>query len=129
MIDTNHYYESLNKLFANKTKLKRLDAGPTNTRFSTLNFYLRKVYNRNEISEEFYQEIRAKNAKIARARELPKVHKLFERAPSFWPIINTIDFILYNVEKYITKLLKPLTQNEYSLKNTFDADQHVKKIP
>ena len=29
------YYESLNKLFSDRAKLKRLDADPTNTRLST----------------------------------------------------------------------------------------------
>ena len=67
MIDTTDYYESLNNLFSDTTKFKRLDANPTNTRLSTLQFYLRKLYNRNEISEKVYQEIRPKNAKIARA--------------------------------------------------------------
>ena len=46
-------------------------------------FTISTLYNRNEISEEVYQEIRPKNAKIARAHGLPKVHKSFDRVPSF----------------------------------------------
>ena len=92
-------------------------------------FTISSLYNRNEISEEVYQEIRPKNAKIARAHGLPKVHKSFDRVPSFRPIIDTIGFTHYNVGKYITKLLNPLTQNEYSLKDTFDAAEPIKKIP
>ena len=82
-IDMTDYYKSLDKLFSDKTKFKRLDADPTNTRLSTLQSYLRKLYNRNEISEEVYHEIRPKNAKIATAHGLPKVHKSFDRVPSF----------------------------------------------
>ena len=129
VIDTTDYYESLNNLFSDTTKFKRLDANPTNTRLSTLQFYLRKLYNRNEISEKVYQEIRPKNAKIARAHGLPKVHMSFERVSSFRPIIDTIISTRYNVEKYITKLLIPLTQNKYSLEDTFDAAERIKKIP
>ena len=44
-------------LFSDTARLKSLDVGPTNTRLSTLQSYLRKLYNRNEISEEVYQEI------------------------------------------------------------------------
>ena len=65
VIDTTDYYKSLDKLFSDKTKFKRLDADPTNTRLSTLQSYLRKLYNRNEISEEVYHEIRPKNAKMS----------------------------------------------------------------
>ena len=62
---------------------------------------------------KFYQEIRPKIAKIGRAHGLPKIRKPFERLPSFWPIIDTIGSTHYNVGKYITKLLNPLTQNKY----------------
>ena len=72
VIDTSGYYESLDKLFSDTTKL-RLDADPTKTRLSTVGSYLQKVHNRNKISEEVYQEIRPKNAKVAKAHGLPKV--------------------------------------------------------
>ena len=129
MIDTTDYSEFLDKSFSDTTKFKRLDADPTNTKLSTLQSYLRKLYNRIEVSEEVYQEIRSKNAKIARAHGLPKVHKSFDRVPNFRPVIDRIASTHYNVGKYITKLLNPLTQNEYSLKDTFDAAEPIKKIP
>ena len=96
---------------------------------STLQSYLRKLYNRNEISEEVYQEIRPKTAKLARAHGLSKVHKSFDRVPSFQPIIETIGSTHYIVGKYIIRLLNPLLQNEYSLKDTFDAAECIKKKP
>ena len=55
------------KLFSDTTKFKGFDADPTNIRLSTLQSYLRKLHNRNEISEDVYQEIRPKYVKIARA--------------------------------------------------------------
>ena len=33
------------------------------------------------------------------------------------------------LENMFKKVLNPLTQNEYSLKDTFDADEQIKKIP
>ena len=95
----------------------------------TLQPYLRKLYNGKEISEEVYHEIRPKDAKIAKAYGFPKVHNSFDRVPSFRPIIDTIGFTHCNVGKYITKLLNPLIQNDYSLKDTFDAAEHIKNIP
>ena len=100
------------QLFSDTTKFKSLYADPTNTSLSNLQSYFRTLYNRNEISEEFYQEIRPKDAKVARAHGLPKVHKSFERVSSLLRIIDTIGSTQYNVGKYITKLLNPLTQNK-----------------
>ena len=73
MINTIDYYESFNKLFSNTTKFKRLDGDPINTRLSTLQSYLSKLYNRNEISEEVYQETQHKNAKVDRAHGLSRL--------------------------------------------------------
>ena len=106
-----------------------LNADPTSTSLSTLQSYLRKLYNRNKISEEVYLEIRPKTAKIARAYGLSKVHRSFDRVPSFQPIIETIGSTHCIVGKYIIRLLNPLLQNEYSLKDTFDAAECIKKKP
>ena len=70
------YYESLDKLFSDTAKLKRLDEDPNNTRLITCKSYLQKLYNRNEVSEEVYQEIRPKDAKIARAHYLKFISPL-----------------------------------------------------
>ena len=84
VIDRTDYYESLDKLFSDTTKFKRLDAESPNIKLSTLQSYLRKLNNRNRISEEVvYQIIRRKNGKIPRAHGSPKVHKSFVRVPSF----------------------------------------------
>ena len=129
LIDTTDYYECLKKLFSDATKFKRPDADLSNVKLSTLQCYLRKLYKRNKILEKVYQEIRPKNAKIARAHGLPKVNKSFERVPSFWPIMGTIGSMHYSVAKYMSKLPNPLTQNKCSLKDTFDAAERIKKMP
>ena len=76
-------------------------------------FTISSLYNRNEISEEVYQEIRPKNAKIARAHGLPKVHKSFDRVPSF--------------RHY--KASKPSPSKRILTVNTFYSAKHIKKIP
>ena len=129
VIDTTYYYEFYNQLFSDITKFKRLYADPTSNSFGTSQSCLRKLYNRNKISEDVYQKIRPKNAKAAIAHGLSKVHKSFERVPSSRPIIDTIGSTHCNIGKYITKLLNFFTQHEYSLKDTFDAAESINKIP
>ena len=75
-----------------------------------------------------YNKIRPKSAKLARAHGLPKIHKLFENIPSFRPIIDTTGTTHYSVGKYLSELLNPLTHNDYSLKDSFDAATRIRRI-
>ena len=70
-----------------------------------------------------------KNAKIGRAHGSAKIHKEFERIPPLRPIVDTIGSTHYGVGKFITSLLNPLTVNQYSLKDSFDAAEKIKSIP
>ena len=55
--------------------------------------------------------------------------KNFDHIPPFRPIIDTTGSTHYGVGKYITELLSPLTQNAYSLKDSFDAVERINNIP
>ena len=70
-----------------------------------------------------------KNAKIGRANGSAKVHTEFERIPPLRPIVDTIWSTHFGVGKFITKLLNPLTQNQYALKDSFEAAEKIKAIP
>ena len=73
------------------------------------------------IREAEYDIMYPKNAKIGCAHGSAKVHKEFERIPPLRPIVDTIGSTHYEVGKFVTSLLNPLTQNEYHLKDSFDA--------
>ena len=88
----------------------------------------RNLMRRGELDKESYKNIRPRNAKPARAHGLPKIHKAFDRLPKFRPIIDTTGTTHYSVGKFISELLQPLTQNEYTLKDTFDAANRIKAI-
>ena len=59
---------------------------------------------------------------------MPKVHKQFENIPSYRPIFDTTGTTHYSVGKYLSELLNPLTQNDYSLRDTFDAANKINNI-
>ena len=49
-----------------------------------------------------------------------KIHKALEHGiPSFWPILSAIGTPTYKIARFCDQLLKPLTNNEYTLKNSF----------
>lgn len=81
------------------------------------------------MTQEEYDRLRPKNAKPARAHGLPKIHKTFENIPKFRPIIDTTGTSHYLVGKFLTNLLSPLTTNEYTFKDTFDAVNKMQNIP
>ena len=129
VMDISDYKESMQHLFADRSKFRILQEDPTNSRFTSLQEFLRKLKNRGEISETEHKEMFPKNAKIGRAHGSAKVHKEFERIPPLRPIVDTIGSTHYGVGKFITKLLNPLTQNQYALKDSFEAAEKIKAIP
>ena len=66
------------------------------------------------------KEMRPKSAQVGRAYDLPKIHKKYTDLPSFRPVIDTTNTPHYGVEKFLTRLLNPLTQN-VSIKDSFEA--------
>ena len=73
--------------------------------------------------------MKPKFAQIGRAHRLPKIHKEFLKVPSFQPIVDTTNTPHCGVSKFLTNLLNPLTQNEYTVKDSFEAVNMIHKIP
>ena len=83
---------------------------------------------RGELKYAIYNTILPKHTKIARAHGLPKVNKALDDIQPFHPIINTIDTTHSSVRKYLSDVLYPLTQNQFSIKDSFDAANRISCI-
>ena len=46
----------------------------------------------------------------------------------FRPIVDTTSTCCYDVGSYLTELLNPLTQNEFMLRDSFDAANKIKSF-
>ena len=99
LIGTNDYYTAVENLFSDKSKFKEIHDDPTPARLSSIQRYLKKLNNRNELNDEVFKKIRPQNAKLARVHGLPKVHKTFNSIPPFRPIIDTTGTTHYSVGK------------------------------
>ena len=128
LLNINDYYNGVEKIFQDKLKFKQILEDPAPSRLSSVQRYLKKLNKRGELTNDMYDKIRPKSAKLARAHGLPKIHKLFENIPSFRPIIDTTGTTHYSVGKYLSELLNPLTHNDYSLKDSFDAATRISRI-
>ena len=87
------------------------------------------LYKRGEITEDEKKLMRPKFGQIGRAHGLPKIHKQFNNIPSFRPIVDTTNTLHYNVGKYLANLLNPLTQNDFVVKDSFEAVNKIHNIP
>ena len=57
------------------------------------------------------------------------IHKTYTDIPLFRPIVDTTTTPHYNVGKFLSSLLNPLTINEYNLTDSFEAVSGIKAIP
>ena len=57
------------------------------------------------------------------------MHKSFKDLPAFRPIVDTTSTPHYNVGKFLSSLLNPLTENDYNLRDSFHAVSAIKTIP
>jgi hypothetical protein len=123
------YMNGMTELFADPYKFRKLDKNDTLTQLTTLQSYLRKIHNRGEINDDEYNSIRPQSTKPARAHGLPKTHKSYDTLPPLRPIIDTTGNAYQPVAKFLSRLLNPLTHNEFSLKASFDAVNRIQNIP
>ena len=117
------------KKLDNRLNLKSLEKDSTITRMTTLQNYLRNLCNRGEISKIEFDQMRQKNAKPARAHGIPKIHTTFTNIPKLRPIIDTTGSSHYLVGNYLAQLLYPLTNNEFTLKDSFEVVNCIQDIP
>ena len=90
-------------------------------RLKTVQNYVNNLFNRGEINEEQKNLMRPKATQIGRPYELPKTHKLFQRLLKFQSVIDTMNTRYQNIGKLLISLLNLLAQNEYVVKNSFEA--------
>ncbi len=129
LIKKDDYVQCLSALFSDTTKFRKLKHDPTLAQLNSLQRYLRTINKRNEIDDSTYEHVRPQSTRPARAHGLPKTHKSFDVLPPFRPIVDTTGTAYQPLAKYLSALLSPLTQNEFSLKDSFDAVTRIHNIP
>ena len=122
-------YQSLKQSFGDRKKFQVLDHDLTSANLVTIYNYIQTIHKRGEINEAEMKEISPKSMQVERAHGLPKIHKKYTDLPSFRPIIDTTNTPHYGVGKFLTCLLNPLTQNVYSIKDSFEAVDRICSIP
>ena len=122
------YINSLESIFNDESKFKKVDHDPTLTRIGTIKAYINTMMNRGEITDQEKRIMRPKGAVRARARGMPKTHKPFDSLPSFRPVIDTMNTPYNGIGQFLTNILQPLTQNKFAMKDSFQAAEEMRKF-
>ena len=128
ILKRSNYIDSVNSLFNDPTKFKRIPHDLTSSCHFT-GLRTQTFINWGEIFECDHKNLRPAFAHFGRAHGLPKTHKIFQSIPTVRPIIDTTNTLHYNVSKFLAGLLNPLTLNQYSLCYSFDAADAIRSIP
>ena len=129
LVNHGDYVNSMKRIFKDASKFKKIEKDLTITRLTTVQNYLKTLCKRGKITESEKKAMQPKFAQIARAHGLPKTHKPFGHLPKFGPIIDTTNTPYYGLSKFLSKLLNPLTKNQYVVKDLFTAANMIREIP
>lgn len=64
-----------------------------------------------------------------RAYGIPKIYISYGTLYSVIPTIDTTSSFLYSIDKYLKSVITPLTDNKYSVKDTFQAVNRIQSFP
>ena len=82
---------------------------------------LKELYQLDIIDKKTYDKLCPVGSHFGILYGLAKVHKqLINNCPPFRPILSAIGTPTYNIAKFLVPILKPLTTNDYTLKDTFE---------
>ena len=85
--------------------------------------------NQNEIPKKNYDNLYPLGLKPVILYGLGKIHKALEDGiPAFCPILSAIGTPTYKLAKFCDKLLKPITTNEYTIKDSFSSAKEVEEF-
>ena len=91
-----------------------------------LNSFIYNLFKSQRISQMQYYQLRSTDATAPRLYGLPKIHK---KDIPMRPIVSFINSPLYNLSKFLCKLLSPLVGNtEFTVKNSYEFVQFLNSI-
>ena len=134
IIDKDAYKKKMKAIISDCSKFEKLGIQEE----KHLNFILNKEKRLREIIKSLYQKgcfTKSEFLKICPTGSKPgilygqaKVYKPVEdNCPSFRPILSTIGTPTYDLAKFLVPILKPLTENEYRVHDSFSFASEVSK--
>ena len=87
---------------------------------------LKELYQLDIIDQKTYDKLSPVSSHFGILYGLAKVHKqLIINSRPFRPILSAIGTPTYNIAKFLVAILKPVTTNDYMLKETFELSNDI----
>ena len=123
---TSDYYEKLLLSLKDETTYKAIKQDQTKSIERRLNAFIFDLLKRDRITKQQYYFLRISDSCTPRLYGLPKVHK---KDFPMRPIVSFINSPLYNLSKYLSKLLSPLVgKTKFTLKNSYQFADLLKDV-
>jgi hypothetical protein len=123
ILDASDYRRKVSEILNDDKKFKRLDNNVTRLRERKLQEYMRTLSDR--FSETEHSKINPCGSRAGVLYGLPKIHK--DGTP-IRPIISAVKTYNYGLAKHLDNILKPLVNDTYMLKDTYDFVNKVKDL-
>ena len=118
ILDRYIYDRNILEIIHDTAKFTKLKDNPTLIRERQLQCFLRRIKDKNRYDEKTYKKIYTCGSTLVNIYDLPKIHKmLFDTDDfSFRQIISSTDTYNYNLSKFLTELLDPVSLKSITLK-------------
>ena len=127
LVNHGDYVNSIQRIFNNTSKFKKIEKDLAITRVTTLQNYLKTLCKRDKISESEKMAMLPKFAQIAGAHGLLKTYKPFEHLPKLRSINDTTNTPYYGISKFLSNRMNPLRENQYVVKDSFTVPNRIRK--
>ena len=132
VLNRSDYISKLGKILEDTSKFKRVNIEERKALNNLIHMeeqiirLLKSLEDQGEISEKEKRDLYPSGSQLGVLYGLAKIHKALEdEIPSFQPILSAIGTSTYKLAKFCDQLLKPLTNSEYTVKDTFSFAKEV----
>ena len=132
VIEAKQKYLKMNDILSDRKKLnryipcKRSSKDPFILEEDRFNRKINELKAKFQIPDDIRKQIKAKGSQPAHMYGLPKVNKN-KQNPPYRPILSMKNSYLSNLSIWLDTILKPLIPKKYSVNDTFDFVDSVKK--
>ena len=125
LVNHGDYVNSIQRIFNNTSKFKKIEKDLAITRVTTLQNYLKTLCKRDKITESEKMAMLPKFAQMAGAHGLLKIYKPLEHLPKLRSINDTTNTPYYGISKFLSNRMNPLRENQYGVKDSFTVAKEL----
>ena len=128
IMDKEKYIQVVKNVISNSSRFIPLKIPPEDyiNYIANVEKKFRKLF--NKISKDELLKICPICSRLGILYSNPKVHKpVVDNMPKFRPILSALNTPEYNLEKFLIPILEPVTQNEFTVKDSFTFAKEITK--